>query len=302
MRNYFNPSSSNVVSNPQTIQKVARNCQWQSPNTVTLTFCLTNQKGGVGKSSACFHLAGTFASFGYRVLVIDVDPQGSVSQGFFGAEAVEALAPRDSSAALFDEALAFRDWTPLIHPTQFENIHVCPTNLALARFNTPCPEQDGMSQYVLREFVDELELFDIVLIDCPPNLYRCTWTAMVAADWVIIPVNPEDFGTQGLRAVHHAVENVRVLNPRLRRLGHLVTRSDGRLLVHKAYERLLRKRHGPLVLDNLMPELSAFKVAVADRKPIEQYNPKCRAAGLTRKLCREILDRTAARNQKRRAQ
>ena len=123
---------------------------------------------------------------------------------------------------------------------------------------------------------------------------------MIAADWVIIPVNPEDFGTQGLRAVHQAVENARVLNPNLRRLGHLVTRSDGRLLVHKAYERRLRKCYGKLVLQNLLPELSAFKVAVADRTPAEQHDTRSRAARLTRNLCREILDRTDVRNAKRR--
>ena len=232
---------------------------------MTKTFCLINQKGGVGKSSSCFHLAGAYASLGLRVLVIDTDPQGSISQGFFGSETVEQLSAEATVAALFGDHWSFRDWNALIRETQFDGIHVTPANQSLAEFNTPCPEETGPVQYALREFIEEQSAYEIVLIDCPPNLYRCTWTAMIAADWVIIPVTPEDFGTQGLRAVHQAVENAQLLNQDLRRLGHLVTRSDGRLLVHRYYERRLRKLYGDLVLDNFMPELSAFKVAVADR-------------------------------------
>lgn len=300
MRIFSKTNSSNAEPNPECNREVTENCHWQSAQGNQQGLCLINQKGGVGKSSTCFHLAGAYAALGFRVLVIDVDPQGSVSQGFFGSEAVEDFGAEVTVAALFDEAWGFGDWSRLIHETSFNRIHACPANQELAQYNTPCPEDSGLSQFALREFVEEQVGFDIVLIDCPPNLYRCSWTAMIAADWVVIPVNPEDFGTQGLRAVHQAVENARVLNPNLRRLGHLVTRSDGRLLVHKAYERRLRKRYGDLVLQNILPELSAFKVAVAERTPVEFHDTRSRAARLTRNLCREILDRTDVRNSKRR--
>ena len=286
---------------PQSNREVAPNCQWQSIASVTKTFCLINQKGGVGKSSSCFHLAGAFAALGFRVLVIDTDPQGSISQGFFGSETVEQLAADVTVAALFDDHWSLCDWNALIHKTPFNAIHLCPANQRLAQFNTPRPEESGPIQFALREFIEEQAGYDIVLIDCPPNLYRCTWTAMIAANWVIIPVTPEDFGTQGLRAVHQAVENARVLNPELRRLGHLVTRSDGRLLIHKYYERRLRKLYGKLVFENFMPELSAFKIAVAKRAPVQFCSPKSRAARLTQSLCREILDRTDVSTQGRQA-
>jgi chromosome partitioning protein len=285
--------------NRQRNREVTQNCQWQSTSEPPKTFCLINQKGGVGKSSSCFHLAGAYAELGARVLVIDVDPQGSISQGFFGSAAVEQFGIENSVAALFDETWQFADLNSLVHKTRFDRIDVCPANQCLSHYNAQNPEDVGMLQYALREFIEEQTAYDIVLIDCPPNLYRCTWTSLIAADWVIIPVTPEDFGTQGLRAVHQAIENARTLNPELRRLGHLVTRSDGRLLVHKFYERRLRKIYGDLVLQNLLPELSAFKVAVANRKPVQYHDPKCRAARLTRNLCREILDRTDVKTQKR---
>ncbi len=98
-----------------------------------------------------------------------------------------------------------------------------------------------MLQFSVREFLREAAEFDIVLIDCPPNLYRCSWTALVASDYVLIPVPPEDFGTQGLRAVHQTIEQARKLNPGLRRLGHVISRSDRRLLIHRAYEQRVRE-------------------------------------------------------------
>jgi len=170
------------------------------------TFCLINQKGGCGKSSTCFHLAGAFAELDHEVLLLDVDPQGSLSQGFLGSEIVESLTVEQTLATLFDERSYFADRTHLLIPTPFERITLCPGNQLLAPFNVPEPEKTGLLQYALREFIAEQRDFDVVLIDCPPNLYRCSWTAMIAVDHILIPVPPEDFGTQGLRAVHHCVD------------------------------------------------------------------------------------------------
>ena len=115
---------------------------------------MINQKGGVGKSSSCFHLAGAYAELGARVLVIDVDPQGSISQGFFGSAAVEQLGSSETVAALFEESWQFVDWSSLIHETAFERIHVCPANQTLSNYNAQNPEDAGMIQYALREFIE----------------------------------------------------------------------------------------------------------------------------------------------------
>lgn len=267
---------------------------------MSITLCLINQKGGCGKSSTCFHLAGAFAGGGFNVLLVDIDPQGSLSQGFLGPAFVENLSAGETVALLFDESAYFSDRHHLILPTAFERISLCPANQHLAFFNTPAPERTGMDQQVLREFLREYSAqFDIVIIDCPPNLYRCSWTAMIASDHVIIPVPPEDFGTQGLRAVHQSIEQARKLNPGLRRMGHLVTRCDRRLLIHQSYEERLRNLYGNMVLDTVIPEASAFKVALACRKPVEFYSASSTAAELTRQLSREILDRIAERTSRR---
>ena len=258
-----------------------------------ITVCLINQKGGCGKSSTCFHLSGAFARAGLRVLLLDMDPQGSLSQGFFGSTLIEQLSAEHTLARLFDDGEYATNYDGLIRRTEFDGIAVCPANHHLGQFNTPLPASLGMDQYALREFTEEQTDFDVILIDCPPNLYRCSWTAMIAADWVVIPVPPEDFGTQGLRAVHQAIQQVRELNPGLRRLGHLVTRHDRRLVVHRSYEQRLRRLYGDMVLETVIPEASAFKVALTCRKPVEFSSRGSVAASLTRTLSREILDRIA---------
>ena len=266
---------------------------------MAVTFCMINQKGGCGKSSTCYHLAGAFASMGLEVLLVDMDPQGSLSQGFLGSEFVESLESHQTVATLFDESSFFSNRDHLLVATNFSGITICPANQRLAAFNMPEPENTGMMQYAVREFLAEQDGFDVVLIDCPPNLYRCSWTAMVAADHVMIPVPPEDFGTQGLRAVHQCVQEARRLNPSLRRLGHLITRCDNRLLVHRMYEQRLREMYGEMVLDTVVPEASAFKVALTRRSPVQFDAPKSKAANLTMSLAREILDRIGVNELKR---
>ncbi len=251
------------------------------------TISLINQKGGCGKSSTCFHLAGYFAQAGRRVLLIDADPQGSLSQGFLGSTLVENLAAEETLAALFADDL-YVPANALTAPTPVPGIWLVRANQSLAVHNVPAPEATGLHQFALRSFLEELD-FDLVLIDCPPNLYQCSWNALLASDFVIVPVPPEDFATQGLRAIHQAVTNAAQLHP-LWLLGHLVTRADRRLLVHRAYERKLRALYGEAVLETVLPEASAFKVALSCRQPVTYYAPASEAARRVALLGQEILE------------
>ncbi len=254
--------------------------------------CLINQKGGCGKSSSCFHLAGSFATQGKSVLLIDVDPQGSLSQGCFGSSVVEQLAADQTLAAVFQNG-TWPDVSALVTPTEIDNVAIICANHTLANSNHCQLENSGMMQFVFSELLAALPAFDVVLLDCPPNLYLCSWAAMLAADFALIPVPPEDFGTQGLRAVHQAVDNARQLNPRLKLLGHVVTRCDARLTIHRHYEQKLREIYGCLVLDTVIPEASAFKVALACRQPVSHFSPRTKAAVQCYALSVEIDARIA---------
>ena len=109
---------------------------------------------------------------------------------------------------------------------------------------------------------------------------------------MLIPTPPEDFGTQGLRAVHQAIDAARLLNPRLVRLGHLITRRDSRLLIHHAYEQKLRQLYDD-VFDAVIPEAAAFKVALACRQPVCHAQPRSKAAEAVGRLAAEVRQRMA---------
>ena len=267
-----------------------------------ITISFLNQKGGVGKSSTVFHLAGYLASAGFSVLMIDADPQGSLGNGYFGAGEIENLPTEQTLAAIFDDDSIAPAPETLCVPPMLQNVGLVRTNHQLARYNIPAPEESGVKQFAIRGFLDELLetlCFDFVLIDCPPNLYQCSWNALIASNFVIIPVPPEDFGAQGLRVVHQAIEHARVLNPGLDLLGHLITRMDRRLLLHQAYDRKIRKMYGDTVLQSVFPEANDFKLALSSRLPVSQRVPGSRAAEAMHQIGQEILQRIVASINKR---
>ena len=105
---------------------------------------------------------------------------------------VENLPSEETLSAVFDDTKFLPSAQALATPTSFERISLVRANYTLASHNGPRPEDSGLRQYALRVFLEELEGFDLVLIDCPPNLYQCSWTAMLAADFVVIPIPPEE--------------------------------------------------------------------------------------------------------------
>lgn len=247
-----------------------------------------NQKGGCGKSSTCFHLGGHLAERGHRVLLIDADPQGSLGQAFFGSQFVESLPSANTLANAFvgmPEATA-------VNPTAFDGVAVVCANFTLAEHNVPQPDKTGMQQWAIRELLASLPAYDFVLIDCPPNLYQCSWNALLAARTVLVPVPPEDFGVQGLRAVQHAVDQASRMNPELRAVRYLITRASRRLVVHQMYEQQLRELYADEVLDTLIPEAVAFKAALTSRTPVTISDPRSIAAESIRRLADELVSPT----------
>ena len=97
---------------------------------------LINQKGGCGKSTTCFHLAGVLSDLGLKTLLVDADPQGSLSQGFFGSAFVEALPANETLAPVFDDLVALPPEKDLIRKTEFKHVSVVAANRHLAKFNT----------------------------------------------------------------------------------------------------------------------------------------------------------------------
>ena len=170
------------------------------------TIVLLNQKGGVGKTSTCHHLAGTFAQDGRRVLLVDTDPQASLTQGFWGPQAARTLDPATTVAAILAGDEPFPD--QVIKPTGLSRIDLVPGSRRANSFNLPDPHlADPEVQVRLREFLDAdvRARYDLILVDCPPNLCLCSWAALTAADGLIVPLQPEDYGAQGIIDVQESI-------------------------------------------------------------------------------------------------
>jgi chromosome partitioning protein len=262
---------------------------------MAITFALVNAKGGVGKTSSCHHLGGTLAKAGRRVLLLDNDPQASLTQGLWGPDAMRAVPKASSIAALYDP-----DHEPipesLIRPSGFENLSLVPGSEHLTRSNQMPPETWGPSQGGIRDFVAEVgDDFDVVLIDCAPNIHLCSWAALVGADAVVVPLQAEDYGSQGLSPIQTAIAAVQGgPNPALRLAGYLFTMFDKRLAIHLAYETRLRAIYGADVFTNVFPVAKDFKEAVAARQPIGHYKPKAAAAKATKAVADELIERGEA--------
>lgn len=253
-----------------------------------------NQKGGVGKTTTVFHLGGHLAKEGFRVLVCDMDPQASLTQGFFGPQIVHALRGEESIAALFDDNFLLPPES-LVRPTGIERLCIIPGSSHLNRHNLPEPQEAGFTQVALRDVLTELRPnFDFIVIDCPPNLGLCSWASLVASDTVIVPFQPEDFGCQGIFAIQETVSRVLTeANPNLKLAGYLLTMVNGRRSLHRAYEELLRTSHGEKVFGVTIPDAAVFAESIPKRLPLSHFKPRCAAAKSIRDFADELKTRIA---------
>jgi chromosome partitioning protein len=257
---------------------------------------LINMKGGVGKTTTTFNLAGALALAGHRVLAIDNDPQASLSQGLLTRATALGLPAGETIAALYD---GDGHAGAVIRPTTIPGVDLVPGSMLAARHNRPEPwAEPWPSQVVLREFLADLpEPYSVVLIDCPPNLALCSWAALAASTWALLPVQPEDYGSQGVGPVLDLITAVQGgINPDVRLLGLVVTMCSSRRAIHQLYEEQLREIYGADVLASRLPEAPDFPESVAHHKPVTHYKPKGASAKAVKAIAAEVLARMTARS------
>ncbi|MDX6644121.1 MAG: chromosome partitioning protein [Solirubrobacteraceae bacterium] len=247
-------------------------------------YAVTNQKGGVGKTTTAVNVAACVAEAGYRALVVDVDPQCNATVGLGLAKDLhpnvyEVLA---GQAALADAR----------RPTEVERLDVVPSTPELAGATVELPRVAGSEQRLREALAPVREEYAFTLLDCPPSLGPLTVGALVAADRVIVPVQAEYFALEGLAGLLDTVALVqRNLNPRLTVAGMLLTMHDSRTRLAQDVEREVRQHFPQLVFDTVIPRSVRVSEAPSFGRPVIHHDPRSAGAGAYFELAKEVAAR-----------
>jgi chromosome partitioning protein len=248
---------------------------------------VTNQKGGVGKTTTALNVATGIALIGRRVLLVDIDPQGNLTSGV-------GLKGQRGPAGSAYEAVTIDGVSPerFVVPTRVENLSLIPAdrNLTGAEIEmVSLPDRERRLQRVL----DPLRAqFDFIIIDCPPSLGLLTLNALVAADAVLIPLHCEYFALEGLADLVSTLRRVRgALNPSLDIDGVLLTMYDERTNLGQQVARDVRAFFQEKVFQTVIPRNVRLGEAPSHGIPGVLYDAKSRGAESYLALAREILAR-----------
>ena len=251
---------------------------------------VANHKGGVGKTTSVVNLAAGLHERGYRVLVVDNDPQASLALAL-GVHDVDDISPTLADlliAAVSDRAAP--DAQPAIRPTAC-GLDFLPCNNRLAAAELIIASSMGR-EYILRDVLASVvDNYDFVLLDCLPGLGLLSINGLTASDGVVIPVQADYLALQGLTQVLQTIAAVRAkLNQSLRTLGVILTMFDGRTLHAREVVALLRQGsfEDVPVFDVPVHAQVALKDSVQRAEPITQYRPASQAAGAYRRLAHEV--------------
>lgn len=253
---------------------------------MTRIVAVANQKGGVGKTTTAINLAASVASRGYRVLLVDFDPQGNASSGVgYTRDRIELT--------IYDALTGDVALEDVIRPTEITTLFVVPSNTDLVGAEIELISADKRERFLAEALATVAPGYDYVVIDCPPSLGLLTLNALVAADGVVIPMQAEYFALEGLSALTATIEKVRAAyNPRLSVDGVLFTMYDARLSVATQVRAEVESYFGKKVFSEAVPRNVRLSEAPSHGKPVLLYDLRCQGTKSYLALADEFLDRT----------
>lgn len=252
---------------------------------------LVNQKGGVGKTTSSINLAASLGILKRKILLVDLDPQGNSTTGL-------GVAKSEYTNGIYELMLDRTTLEDSIIKTKFKNLYLLPATINLAGIETELGEMARQNLITnkggqLKKYLDQAaEIFDYVIIDCPPSLGILTTNALTAANSIIIPVQCEFFALEGIaQLVNTILLAQKNLNPNLDIEGVLLTMLDSRTCLGLEVVEDIRGYFKERVYDTIIPRLVKLSEAPSHGKPIVYYAPNNRGAEAYLSLAKEVITR-----------
>lgn len=245
---------------------------------------VTNQKGGVGKTTTAVNLSACLAQCGKKVLLVDSDPQGNATSG-------TGIDKMTLSNSIYDMYMNGEDVRDIILHTKVPNLDIIPSSIDLAGIEielATIPNKELLLRNSLKRITDD---YEFIIIDAPPSLGVITVNILTAADEVLIPIQCEFYALEGLSQLIKSISMIKqALNRRLRIGGILLTMFDNRTNLSQQVSDNVREYFPEKVFNTVIPRNVRLGEAPSFGLPITIYDPKCAGADAYRELAMEVME------------